>query len=258
MSSRRSPLEIYRDALLVLSMETEPMKRTNFMYALQMSWIPFGRLVEDLVSKKLAEKIDPYEYQRSQRSSGNPNWRQKVDGRTKFLVTITMKGQYVLRWLDELLKYIQDSSDPHVRPPLWILQTLFRHRIEDLSVGGPNPFGVMQRPLDINMPGLQFKLMPPVTAGERNLQAKFVIAEVRFLGAKITDPQDRIFTNWTEEISAEFILRRFKPPEYLFCPECGQRCRGIRGIKVHVGRIHEEKKVELIELAQSMHNRRRG
>lgn len=225
MAARRSALELYRDALLVLAMEGSPMKRTRFMYGLGMSWSPFLKLIEDLIEKKLIEKIDPTEYRRSMTGKGKHRIRYKaVDGRTKFLVEITMKGQYVLRWLDGLLKYIADTSDPHVRPPLWILQTLFRHRIEDIQIEGDlNPFTAMQRPLDISMPGLQFRL-PPVIP--ENPEAVSVI------------------NNTFNELLAIFEVkgrRRYRS----FCPECGVEVSGLRGLKIHIGRMHEDKKKEL-------------
>jgi predicted transcriptional regulator len=231
LSSRRSPLEIYRDALLVLAMDEKPIKRTNFMYALQMSWTPFTRLLDDLIDKKLVVKIDPFEYRKAISGQGRFR-RRKVDGRTRYLVTITMKGHYVLRWLDELLKYIVDDSDPGIRPPLWILQTLFRHRIEDLKVDAPDPFTAMQRPLDVNMPGLQFRLLPLYRLMTRDLLAKFVVAE------------QRIIYNASNELIAEFEVKG-KRRYHLFCPECGKKIASLRGLKIHIGRMHEEKKEEL-------------
>lgn len=233
MAARRSALELYRDALLILAMEGRPMKRTRFMYGLGMSWSPFLKLLEDLIEKKLVKKIDPTEYRRNMTGKGKGRIRwKKVDGRTKFLVEVTMKGQYVLRWLDGLLKYIADTSDPHVRPPLWILQTLFRHRIEDIQIEGDlNPFTAMQRPLDVGMPGLQFRL-PPI-----NTENPGAVSEYR------------VINNTFNELLAIFEVKGRKRGERrryrTFCPECGVEISGLRGLKIHIGRMHEDKKKEL-------------
>ena len=237
--SRRSAFEIYRDALLVLALDSQPLKRTNFMYALQMSWSPFIKLLDDLVEKKLVEKIDPYEYRKSMAGHGGRYRRRTVDGRTKFLVSITMKGQYVLRWLDELLKYIVDDSDPNIRPPMWILQTLFRHRIEDLKVDSIDPFTVMERRLEVAVGGgLRLSLMPPMRAGVKSLPCSFKIVSrgSAMLPAKLVVRQER----------SKHMPKSGLDTGSMFCPECGTRCSNLHGLKIHVGRTHPDEKDEIM------------
>lgn len=195
--SRRSTLALWRDALLVLTMEGKPIKRTNFMYALGMSWSPCKKLVADLLAKRMIELIGPLEIRRRNTPQGNVR-RKDADGRTSSMIEITQKGRYALRWIDELLKFI-NSPDTDVRPPLWVLQSLYR--------GNTPQLGVHTRA------ELEFKLIPVYLAGSVDLAASF---EVR------------------------------RKSNRMFCPECRKEVSGLRGLKIHVGKMHAEKKEEIL------------
>lgn len=238
MRARRSPLEIYRDALLVLAMEQTPMKRTRFMYAMNLSWKPTQELLGDLLEKALIRMVDPREVL--------PRRWRRIDKRSKFLVGITAKGHWVLRWLDILLKYIREG-EPNVRPPLWILQTLFRGRLESLKLEELPDFS-LDSPMDVRLPGLEFRLHPPRLLGQRTLHAKFVVASYRVIDPRAprvySVPRSWVLRKAFQDLRAEFSLMRAK--KTMHCPECGIECSSLHGLKIHVGRMHSEKKEALL------------
>lgn len=199
---RRNSLELYRDALLILAMEGKPLKRTPFMYSLNISYNTFNALIDDMLEKGLIEKVTPREALRREGARQNA----RVDKRTRYLVEITGKGQFVVRLLDEMLKYILDTS-PNVRPPLRLLKELYR--------------------------GTQIKSLPRLELfifnDELDLPAKFVVSHYKILN------------NGFRDLPAGFEIRKTG----LFCPECGRNIPSLRGLKIHIGKMHREKKKEI-------------
>lgn len=237
MSSRRSPLELYRDGLLVLAINGKPMKRTPFMYGLGVSWHALLSFEHDARAKKLIRRVDHEEmYERL---------KEPLDRRTKYWLEITMKGQYVLRWLDELLKYIADDSGPGISPPLWILRTLFRGRFEDMKFEDTLK---LDQPYTVEMAQLEFTLRSPKTLldGEASLPARFIILNPSQYSVVDRGP---IVVSWSEELKAVFFIRGKRLRRW-HCPECGASVKNELGLKIHVGRKHPEKKREILDLVQ--------
>jgi len=195
-------LELYRDALLVLLMEGKPLKRTPFMYSLNISWNPLNALVEDMLEKGLIEKVTPKEALRRE----GAHYKARVDKRIQYLLEITEKGRFVVRLLDEVLKYILDAS-PKVRPPLRLLRKLYR--------------------------GTQIKSLPHLEL--------FIFNDHLDLPAKFVVSHYKIVNNGFRNLRAGFEIKR----PGLFCPECGGNVASLRGLKIHIGRMHREKKGEL-------------
>jgi hypothetical protein len=194
------------------------------MYALGLGYLPTTRLIEELAEKKLIMILSPEEAaQRRRRLLGGRSRRWK-DGRTRDYIEITVKGQYVLRWLDALLKYIDDTADPQILPPLWALRTLFRGRVEDAF----DPFA--SKPTEFSVSGLRFRLPPPSVEDHRALRAKFVVSTYRIIH-KGYQNMPAIFTVMSK-------------PE-LFCPKCGRRSPDLRGLKIHISKSHPDERGEL-------------
>lgn len=231
MSVRRSPLELYRDGLLVLSLNGKPMKRTPCMYGLGISWQAFRTWESDARQKKLIRRVNHEEmWERLKEDS---------DARTRYWLEITMKGQYVLRWLDELLKYISDESGPNITPPLWILRSLFRGRFNDMKFEDTL---ALDKPYTVEMPQLEFTLKPvsrPLLDGEASLPAKFIILNPSQFSVK-----EDVIVSWSEDLKATFFIGESLRP--WFCPECGTRVKGERGLNIHAGRMHPGKKDEIL------------
>lgn len=199
-------MELYRDALLVLLMEGKPLKRTPFMYSLNISYNTLNTLVDDMLEKGLIEKVTPKEALRRE----GAHYKTRVDKRIQYLVEITEKGRFVVRLLDEVLKYILDAN-PKVRPPLRLLRELYR--------------------------GTQIKSLPRLELflfhDGVDLPAKFIVSHYKIV--------NNGFSNGFRNLPAGFEIK--KPG--LFCPECGGNVASLRGLKIHIGRMHREKKDEL-------------
>lgn len=212
------------------------MKRTPFMYGLGIAWKPLNAIEEDMFEKQLTSRVYPENFsRREQRKMG-------FDKRTRYLIELTMKGQYVLRWLDELLKYISEESGPNVRPPMWILRTLFRHRIEDYR-SDLDPFTVMNRRLEVDVSGIRLSLMPPRMTGAKSIPCSFRVGSRSLIVRSSSAQLLGVF-----ELSTE--RSKHRPPGLdtgpMFCPECGTKCLSLHGLKIHVGHTHRDKKDEIM------------
>ena len=203
------------------------------MYGLGISWQAFRTWEDDARQKKLIRRVTRQEM-----------WerlKMESDARTRYFLEITMKGQYVLRWLDELLKYISDDSGPNITPPMWILRSLFRGRFNDMEFEKALK---LDQPFTVEMPRLELTLKSPrsLLDGEASLPAKFIL-----LNPSQFSVRDDVIVSWSEDLKAVFFIQGISRP--WFCPECGTGVKGEHGLKVHVGRKHPEKKQELLALA---------
>lgn len=198
------------------------------MYSLGLGYIPTTRLIEELAEKKLIVILSPEEAAKRRRLQVGGRLRRWKDGRSKDYIEITTKGQYVLRWLDALLKYIDDTTDPQILPPLWALRALFRGKVE--AAFNPSATKVSE----FSVSGLRFSLPPPSVESNRSLRAKFVISTYRV-----------IHKGYQNLHAISHVMNEKMNEKTMFCPECGQRSPSLRGLKIHIARSHKDKKEEL-------------
>jgi hypothetical protein len=245
-TGRRGTLELYRDGLLVLALKGRPEKRTRVMYGLNVSWHAFKSFEEDAIRKNLLRRVRAEEiYER---------FKERPDGRTRYWLELTTKGQYALRWLDELLKYLADESGPDINPPLWILRTLFRGRFEQLGL--PHP--VLEGSHTVKTPTLEFTLRPIRTLfdADVSLPAKFIVLQPSQYAVVEEEEHEPIIVSWTEDLKAVLFVRH-PIKETGFCPECGKPVSGLRGLKIHIGHKHPEKKKEILSAWRQFLDRQR-
>lgn len=216
-AKRRDKLSIVRDALISLELAGQPMKPTRLMYALNMSWDPFRELLRALIERQLVEGIRPEGYMESRKS-----W----DRRTKVLLEISLKGKYVLRMLDEFLNYLDDTDEPRINPPAWLMRKAFALR--------------------------GFDLLPPPKDNPKQLPQIF--EELLNLKNTVVDGDAEELTKEPEKVIAipdPDMVRGSTPKEEVFCPECGTKCKGLGGLRIHVGHKHFEKRKEIMETVKS-------
>ena len=196
---------MYRDALLLLAFQS-PMKRTPLMYGLNVSWTMYKELEDELVQKKVVMRITTLGMTTKEMH------RIGADSRNLYLLQITEKGKIVLRWLDAMLQYINDST-PGVMPPLWVLQSIFRRR-SDFD------------PLQIEESYYLQVLPGKLGVGEAQLRAMFTVTTHRIFDKR---------------------KRRRGITMGIHCPECGRECANLHGIKIHVTKMHVDNREKILE-----------
>ena len=238
---------IIRDSLLVLEMEGKPMKPTHFMYSMNVSWRPMVKLVKFLNAKQLVE-------------ISAPEWlnkrKTKTDGRSNSRISISLKGKYMLRLLDEMIRYLYDEAPPMINPPIWLLRKALEtkgfkfmgelERLDKLRLlvapsNDPTPFGSFVEKADDSV----IPTVPPSLSLDDRGDVIFSLAEAQSL------PPIRDYSPYEKavELIAGFLVR------VLHCPECGHRPGNLRGLTTHVAILHPEKKEEIMAMVNRFRQR---
>lgn len=237
--ARRGKLQMIRDVLLVLELEGHPMKPTLLMYAIRLNWISMKDLVVQMNKKHLIDVLSP-----EQTSRG-----RQLDRRTNARISITLKGKYILRILDEMLRYLEDEAPPQVNPPLWLMRKALATKgfnfmgdlknLQNLNLleaptymDDPTPFAsIVEKPEDGVIP-----LAPTLSLDEKG-GVLFSLTE--------KNPVPPIRDNSPYEKSRE-LAAGFTVINELSCPECDYPPKSLRGLKIHVGHMHPHKKEEIM------------
>lgn len=241
------------------------MKPTLFMYAVRMSWTPMVELVKQMGTKQLIEVTRPETTSRG----------RQLDKRSNARIGITLKGKYLLRILDEMLRYLDDETPPYINPPLWLMRKAletkgfnFMGELEDLQaqnlleapswLDDPTPFGAFKvdKPDDSVIPsnpklspsekeGVIFTLtpvdaLPPIRDYRPYKKAKDLIAGFT------------VIAHYDEDLGVGFEVKQ-APVIALYCPECGYPAKSLRGLSIHAGRMHPDKKKEIMAVIARSH-----
>ncbi len=241
--ARRGKLQMIRDVLLALELEGRPMKPTLLMYAIRLNWGSMKEIVVQMNEKQLIEILA---VERTRRG-------RVLDRRSNARISVTLKGKYILRILDEMLRYLDDETPPMVNPPLWLMR-------KALELKGFNFMGELKEMQNLNLleaPSLMEDPTPldsivenpdesmiplkPASAEEGgkgdvlfSLTEKNPVPPIRD-----NSPYDK-----TKEVPAGFFVRKLEVG--LYCPECGFKAKDMRGLKIHVAHIHRDKKEEIM------------
>lgn len=242
--SRRDRMMIIRDSLLVLEMEGKAMKPTHFMYSMNVSWRPMVKLVRFLNTKQLVEITKPEWLNRR---------KTKTDGRSNSRISISLKGKYMLRLLDEMIRYLYDEAPPMINPPIWLLRKALEtkgfefmgelERLDKLRLlvapsNDPTPFGsFVGKPDDSVIP-----TVPPSLSLDDRGDVIFSLAEAQSL-PPIRDNSP--YTTAVELIAGFEVVGTFVPGS-IHCPECGQSFWGLKAVVAHVSAVHKDKKMGII------------
>ena len=241
--TRRGKLQLIRDILLSLELEGRPMKPTLLMYSVRLNWTAMRSIVEMMNKKQLVDVSRP---ERSRRG-------KKLDRRTNARISPTLKGKYVLRILDEMLRYLDDETPPAVNPPLWLMR-------KALQLKGFNFMGELKEMQSLNLLEAPSLLEDPTpfgsyveNAGEGAIPLKPASLTLDNAGEVLISiveaqprPPIRDYRPYetARGLAAGFTVLHNLPG--LYCPECGLKARDMRGLKIHVGHKHRDKKEEII------------
>lgn len=115
MPIRRGRLETYRDMLLAVGFTHG--KPTRLMGWTGLSYMPMKRILEEMVARKLLNLV------------------KGEDSRSRYRFEITEKGAYVVRYLTEVLEFIDSTNelDPKDVPPVWFMRKAIAERGFDLT-----------------------------------------------------------------------------------------------------------------------------
>ena len=247
--SRRGKLQMIRDVLLALELEGRPMKPTLLMYAVRLNWVAMKEVVVRMNEKQLIEVLRP---ERTRRG-------RQLDRRTNARISVTLKGKYILRILDEMLRYLEDETPPQVNPPLWLMRKALENKgfnfmgelkeMQNLNLleapsllEDPTPFdSIVEKPEDAVIP-----LKPASAEGEEGVL--FTLTTVNTL------PPIRDYRPYekTRALAAGFTVRK-RAEMGLYCPECGHHAGNLRGLTVHIGSQHPDKKREIRAMLNRFH-----
>ena len=239
--TRRGKLQMIRDVLLSLELEGRPMKPTLLMYSIRLNWTAMKEIVVRMNEKQLIKILEPVKTRR-----GRP-----LDRRTNARISITLKGKYILRILDEMLRYLEDEMPPQINPPLWLMR-------KALQLKGFNFMGELKEMQDLNLleaPNLMDDPTPLELIVEKPdesvIPLKPASAEEKGKGGVLfslteENPVLPIRDNSPYEkargLAAGFTVRSM----VRFCPECGFKPKDMRGLKIHVSHRHRDKKEEIM------------
>ncbi len=247
--ARRGKLQMIRDILLALELEGKPMKPTLLMYAIRLNWISMKDLVVQMSKKQLIEVVEPASTSRG----------KQLDRRTNARISVTLKGKYILRLLDEMLRYLEDEKPPQVNPPLWLMRKAletkgfnFMGELDNLQklnlLEAPS---YMDDPTPFSSPVVEKadESVVPIKPGSPSLEEKEGVI-FSLAGVNIEPPiryYSPVLHHGAEQLGARFIV---KQPVVIgvYCPECGYKASGLRGLKIHVGHKHSDKKEEIMRV----------
>lgn len=257
--TRRGKLQLIRDILLSLELEGRPMKPTLLMYSVRLNWTAMRGIVEQMNQKQLVDVSRP---ERSRRG-------KQLDRRSNARISPTLKGKYVLRILDEMLRYLEDETPPAVNPPLWLMRKAlqlkgfdFMGELKEMQslnlleapslLEDPTPFGAY-----VENPGEDAIPLKPASltlddAGEvlisiTEAQPSPPIRDYRpYSGAKELAALFFVVNHAGGDLAAGFEVKGTYVPGSVHCPECGRPFWGLKALNTHVGRMHKEKKREII------------
>ena len=246
--TRRGKLQLIRDILLSLELEGRPMKPTLLMYSVRLNWTAMKNIVVMMAQKKL---IDLHSPERTRRG-------RVLDQRTKTRISPTLKGKYVLRILDEMLRYLDDETPPQVNPPLWIMRKALQLKgfdfmgelkeMQNLNLLEAPSLLEDPTPLDsrVENPGEgAIPLKPASLTLEDGAEVLISIVEAQ------PRPPIRDYSPYEKsvELIAGFLVR------VIHCPECGHRPGNLRGLTTHVAILHPEKKEEIMAMVNRFRQR---
>ena len=245
--TRRGKLQLIRDTLLVLELEGKPMKPTILMYAVRLNWGAMKDVVKQMNAKKLIAVTEPESTRR-----GRP-----LDRRSKARISVTLKGKYILRILDEMLRYLDDETPPQINPPLWLMRKAletkgfdFMGQLDNLQklnlLEGPSHMDDLT-PLDSIMVEKVDDIVFSVKPGSASLAEKEeVIFSLKAVNVKPPIHNRSILRHGAEELRAYLIVQQ--PLRGMYCPECGFNASGLTGLKIHVSHVHRDKKEKIMRL----------
>ena len=251
--ARRGKLQLIRDILLALELEGRPMKPTILMYAVRLNWTAMKETVKQMNTKQLIEVIEP---ERTRR--GKP-----LDRRSRARISVTLKGKYILRLLDEMLRYLDDETPPQVNPPLWLMRKAletkgfnFMGELDNLQklnlLEAPS---YMDDPTPFSSPVVEKadESVVPIKPESPSLEEKEGV--IFSLTAVNVEPPIRnyspILYHGAEQLGARFIVQQ---PVVLgvYCPECGYKASGLRGLKIHIGHKHSDEKEKIMSVVAEL------
>lgn len=254
--SRRGKLQLIRDCLLALELEGNPMKPTLLMYAMRVSWKNLVGLIKMMAVKQLVTLTRPVGY-------GRGKYSKVWDRRSNTRIGISLKGKYILRLLDEMLRYLDDETPPQINPPLWLMRKAletkgfnFMGELDNLQkqnllelpshLDDPTPFDsvIVEKPDDSVIPDT------PNLSPEQKQGVFFSLTPVDpLLPIRDYRPYKK-----TGELVACFTVKQ--PPVIgLYCPECGYPANSLRGLSIHAGRMHPGKKKEIMASIARFHSK---
>lgn len=241
---RRGKLQLIRDCLLALELEGRPMKPTILMYALRVSWKPMVGLIKMMAEKQLVILTRPAGY-------GRGKYSKVWDRRSNTRIGVSLKGKYILRLLDEMLRYLDDETPPMINPPLWLMRKAletkgfnFMGELDNLQnlnlleapsyLDDPTPSVIVEKPDDSVIPDT------PGLSPDQKQGVLFTLTPVDHLPIRDYRPYKK-----ARELVACFVVKQ--PPVIgLYCSECGYPANSLRGLSIHVGHMHPAKKKEIM------------
>jgi predicted transcriptional regulator len=247
--TRRGKLQLIRDILLSLELEGRPMKPTLLMYSVRLNWTAMKHIVLMMAQKKL---IDLHSPERSRRG-------RVLDQRTKTRISPTLKGKYILRILDEMLRYLDEETPPQVNPPLWLMRKALENKGFDFM-------GELKEMQDLNLleaPSLLEDPTPPRSQVENPGEGAIPLKpasldkeeEVLFSITEAQPPlpiRDNSPYEKARGLVGGFTVRK-RAKVGLYCPECGHKAGNLRGLTVHIGHQHPDKKREIRAMLNRFH-----
>jgi hypothetical protein len=236
--TRRGKLQLIRDCLLALELEGRSMKPTLLMYAMRVSWKNMVGLIKMMAVRQLITLTRPVGY-------GRGKYSKVWDRRSNTRIGISLKGKYILRLLDEMLRYLDDETPPQINPPLWLMRKAletkgfnFMGELDNLQkqnllalpshLDDPTPFDsvIVEKPDESVIPST-----PDLSPGQKK-------------GVFFTLTPDHPIQ--VRELVACFVVKQ--PPVIgLYCSECGYSANSLRGLSIHVGHVHPDKKKEIMD-----------
>jgi predicted transcriptional regulator len=248
--TRRGKLQMIRDVLLALELEGRPMKPTLLMYSIRLNWGAMKELVVQMNKKKLIKIVAPARTSRG----------RQLDRRTNVRISVTLKGKYVLRILDEMLRYLDDETPPQVNPPLWLMRKALQLKgfdfmgelkeMQNLNLLEAPSLLEDPTPLDLIVENPDESVIPlkPASAEEEGKGGVlFTLTEVN------PTPPIRDYRPYEKAkgLAAGFTVRNAEVG--LYCPECGHKAGNLRGLTVHIGSQHPDKKREIRVMLNRFH-----